>query len=93
MNQQKAAIQASVKSDVRTSVTAVATQLVKTPTATNAQLIAAVLAAPKTDGNTVNVTGKWDDYTVVGYNGTAGASGSFTYTFDSKTGKYTPTGN
>ena len=87
LNQQKAALNASVKSDVRNAVSAVATQLVKTPTATNAQLATAVTASPKSDGNAVVLTGQWDTYTLTGTN--SGTSGS--YVFTSTTGKYTST--
>lgn len=88
LNQQKAAIDGTVKSDVRNTVSNVALLLTETPTA--ADLSAAEVVA--TDGNTVVVNGSWQDYTVVGYNANGGDfnSAGNGYTFDSTTGKYGP---
>ena len=60
MNQQKSAIAASLKSDVKNTNTSVATFLAKNPTAED------VSAAPvvRTEGNTVTVSGGWDSYTI-----------------------------
>ena len=88
LNQQKAALNASIKSDVRNAVAAVMTELVKTPTADAATITAAVAASPKSAGNTVYSWGKWDTYGVGGYRtDTGGTEGSFQ--FDSMNGKYT----
>ena len=86
LNQQKAAIAASVKSDVRNTVTNVATLLVTKPTATAVEIAA---VTPVTSGtNTISFTGDWTGYTVTGVN--SGVNGS--YIFTSSTGKYTKTG-
>jgi type IV pilus assembly protein PilA len=85
LNQQKAAIAASVKSDTRNAVTAVATALVKAPTGDATVVSAAVAASPKSDNNTVTSTGGWDTYTVNGRN--TNYSTNY-YIFDSTTGKY-----
>jgi len=86
LNQQKAAIAASVKSDVRNTVTNVATLLVTTPTADSATLEAATTVTSGT--NVVVIEGDWTGYTVTGSN--TGIDGS--YEFDSETGKYTGSG-
>ena len=104
LNQQKAAAQAAVKSDVRNAVSAVATQLVKTPTAEDSATVGdtliadAVAASPKSDnvtivvGNAVSTAGA-----VTGYpswddyiiGGKTSADTTFWYVFNSTSGKYT----
>ena len=49
LNQQKAALQASVKSDVRNAVIAIGTLLVKSPTASFGDINIAIAASPKSD--------------------------------------------
>ena len=91
LNQQKAAIQASVKSDVRNAVAAVATLLVKYPTATKEQIADAVLYSPKSGNpeNTVVSNYDWDSYQVGGWHGTNWDDADWgQYYFDSPTGKY-----
>ena len=92
LNQQKAAIAAGVKSDVRNTVGAVATALVKVPTATailttGTPTATQVLVAPVVSdtATVVTIAGKWDTYTVAGIN--TGYDSTY-YVFDSKTGKY-----
>ena len=91
LNQQKAAIAAGVKSDVRNTLTNVATFLVTNPTATNAQLTDATTGVKvvTTGTDSVVVAGDWTGYTVTGSN--TGINGSFIYT--SSTGQYTHTGS
>ena len=91
LNQQKAALQASIKSDVRNAVVAVGTLLVKYPTANNTQLREVVANSPKSDGNTVRVWyGKWDDYRLIGYRSNPDDDHLLTgyYYFVSPNGKY-----
>lgn len=93
LNQQKAAIMASVKSDVRNNVTAVATALTKSPYASNVNGI--VPAADKVTSDpatTVRITllynistrnfhtsgGTWDQYYVVGWNSNIGTAAGTT---------------
>ena len=59
LNQQKAALNASIKSDVRNAVVAVGTLLVKYPTASATQIRAEVYSAPRSDGNSVQSEGAW----------------------------------
>ena len=76
LNQQKAAQAATVKSDVRNSVTDVATKLVADPTAADLSATADFTGATETKsgsydivvskGNKVTVTGSWSDWTVTG---------------------------
>jgi type IV pilus assembly protein PilA len=94
-NQQKSAIDAGVKSDVKNTNTNVATYLTKSPTA--ADLGAVQVGAAAATGNakdlfkivvtdaatTVTVTGKWDTYTVTGTNSGTGT----TVKYDAATGK------
>jgi type IV pilus assembly protein PilA len=94
-NQQKSAIDAGVKSDVKNTNTNVATYLTKSPTAGDLGAIQAGSAAATgnakdlfkivvTDSaTTVTVAGKWDAYTVNGKN--TGTGNQVTYT--SATGK------
>lgn len=81
LNQQTAAINASVKSDVRNTVTDVASQLTKTPTATDLSTVTPTISGD----NEVEVDGDWTGYTVTGTNSGTG----FEYKFTSGTGKYT----
>jgi type IV pilus assembly protein PilA len=102
LNQQKAAQAAAVKSDVRNAVTAVATALVKKPTATAAEVKAAADASPTSDNVTTTSAGKWDGYVVYGSNTalsataptapatvTATTTVANAYSFNSLSGKYT----
>lgn len=82
MNQQKSAIAAGVKSDVKNTNTNVATALVKSPTATDVSTIGADIVTSDSNTNVV-VAGSWDDYTVTGTN--TGLTGSYVYS--SSTGK------
>lgn len=100
-NQQKSAIVAGVKSDVKNTVTQIATALVKVPTATDVTGTATGKNGTGTatsgsttanfdivvsDTNTeLTVTGKWDKYTVVGKN--VSVAPGFSVTYDSSTGK------
>jgi type IV pilus assembly protein PilA len=101
-NQQKAAIQATVKSDVKTVQLHIQTYLTKNPTATNAELVANpevqrfAGAGKVSDPSTrIDITGKWDTWRVTGSNAKAGKDDTTTYTynFDSATGKYWQVGN
>jgi type IV pilus assembly protein PilA len=98
-NQQKSAINAGVKSDVKNTNTNVATYLTKNPTAPD--LAATQLGNGAPTGNakdlfkivvtdaatTIAVTGKWDTFKVFGENnGTSGL-----YSYNSTTGKTTDT--
>jgi type IV pilus assembly protein PilA len=99
-NQQKSAIVAGVKSDVKNTNTNIATGLVKKPTATGVVSIipAKTVAIADADGRidvplvltdsatTIEVSGRWDGYTIVAKN--AGVSaGNITYS--SAAGKIT----
>lgn len=81
MNQQKEAAFATVKSDVKNTVTNVATFLVTDPTAVSV----AGATVVSTDENTITVTGGWDTYTVVGK---TAADANYSYTFNSADGTY-----
>ena len=86
MNQQKGALAAGVKSDVKNTVTNVATALVKNPTADD--ITALSFDIVESDAATsVVAAGDWQSYTVTGTNG--GLNGS--YVFTSTTGKYVGT--
>ncbi|OZD56635.1 hypothetical protein CH252_04995 [Rhodococcus sp. 06-1477-1B] len=63
MNQQKSAIGASLKTDVKNTVGEVAVALTKNPTASAAELSAAVTPSVS-DGNVVTLAGGWDAYTI-----------------------------
>lgn len=106
MNQQKAAIVAGVKSDVKNAVTNTATALVKNPTATGITStqsaaggdVTVTVATGNTfetkvsDGSTaLTVSGDWDDYTVVGSN--AAVDAGFSVTYESTTGKTVTVGD
>jgi type IV pilus assembly protein PilA len=98
-NQQKSAIDAGLKSDVKNTNTNVATALAKKPSAGSITSSGAVVTlkdtAASTTGNvtaavvvtdsasTVTVAGKWDAYTVTGTN----TGTTTTVTYDSATGK------
>ena len=91
LNQQKAALAGTVKSDVRNTVSNVALALVQTPNAQGLQVggtksptVTPVTAVVST-GNTITVSGNWDSYVVAGSN--ASAATGF-YVFDSTSGKY-----
>ena len=92
LNQQRAALNASVKSDVRNAVAAVMTELVNKPTATGTEISAAVAASPKSDGNTVVSWGNrpWNSYLIDGWrtNSTNDPYLTGYYQFDSRYGKY-----
>jgi type IV pilus assembly protein PilA len=96
-NQQKAAIDAGVKSDVKNTNTNVVTYLAKKPTANAGDLAARQTGATDATGTgkdnfkivvtdaatTVTVGGSgWDAYSISGYNGTGQ-----TFTYNSYTGK------
>ena len=95
LNQQKAAQAATVKSDVRNSVTDVATKLVADPTAADLSATADFTGATETKsgsydivvskGNKVTVTGSWSDWTVTG---TTSSDATYGYQYHSTTGKY-----
>ena len=84
-NQQKSAIVAGLKSDVKNTNTNVATWLVKKPTASATELQAAAgtangFAILRSDSNTaVSVRGSWDNYIVYGSNASVltGGTGGF----------------
>jgi type IV pilus assembly protein PilA len=100
-NQQKSAIAAGVKSDVKNTNTNIATGLAKKPTATNVVSAATDVTVTITDAagsitvpvvqtdaaTRIVVAGKWDTYTVTGSN--TGVSTTGTYKYDSATGKST----
>ena len=80
-NQQSAAIDATLQSDVKNAATEVATQLTKYPTATNEQLAA---ANPTLSGeNTFMLEGQWDTYKITGTSPVTGSS----YCFEASKGK------
>jgi type IV pilus assembly protein PilA len=100
LNQQKAAINAGIKSDVRNTVSSVATFLIKKPTATANELQSKMIGitasgtgkaniVPVTSdiGTTIDVSGAWDSYVINGSN--ANTNGN--YIFNSTSGKYTDT--
>ena len=102
-NQQKSAIAAGVKSDVKNTVTNVATALVKAPTSDDVASLVGLtdgVAADKTEAatnkqitisdakTTITVEGGWEDYKVTGAQD-AGLTGS--YVFDAATGNYAGT--
>ena len=97
-NQQKSAISAGLKSDVKNTNTNVVTYLVKKPTAGTADLDAKKVGSAAATGTgkdnfaivvsdsatTVTVSGQWDNYTVKGENASADPT---TVTYNSDTGK------
>ena len=89
LNQQKEALKAGVKSDVRNTVTNVATWVVSNPSST--AFAAATIDLVESDGNTVVIgdvaaaAPAGAGYTVTGTNSQLGGS----YVFNSTTGKYT----
>lgn len=115
MNQQKSAIEAGIKSDVKNTNTNIATALTKYPTAANINatangtsgkgyLGAAGTAAGVTAGTDTNfdvvvsdaatqlvVTGRWNEYYIVGYNTALDSSKAKNITYVSQYGKYTST--
>ncbi|RFA08077.1 hypothetical protein B7R54_01745 [Subtercola boreus] len=80
LNQQKAAMNATVKSDAKNTVTEVASMLAQHPTASD------LSAAPKvaSKGNAVSVKGSWSSYSVCAAN----TDGTYSYGFTSETGTY-----
>lgn len=86
MNQQKGAIAAGVKSDVKNTVTNIATALVKNPTADDITALSFDIVESDA-ATTVAPAGDWQSYTVTGTN--EGLTGS--YVFTSTTGKYVGT--
>lgn len=79
-NQQKSAIEAGVKSDVKNTATEVSSYLTNHPTA--ATLTEAGLVS--SDESLISIAGSWDNYVVTGR---AEASSDFVWCFDSATGK------
>lgn len=80
LNQQKAGLKASVKSDVRNSIDHVQSALTEDSFSGNLSSVKAV----ESKENEVTISGKWDDYTIKGTNPKTG----FSYTYSSKTGKF-----
>lgn len=80
-NQQKSAIAATVKSDVRSSVDEVSDLLTKNPTADNLSAARTVVSRENTQ---ITVQGGWDGYIIRGSN--TDVEG-FTWCFNSQTGK------
>ena len=85
LNQQKEATKASIKSDVRNTVTNVSTYLVSHPSATATELEDPAVVKPVKSGtNDVAVVGSYSDYTVEGSNP---GGGTWTYTYNSSGAK------
>lgn len=82
LNQQAESAKASVRSDVRNSVTSLSTELSANPDATTAELQAVAVISPN---NTLTVSGSGRSYTITG---SANTVSSWTYTFNSVTGSY-----
>ena len=89
LNQQKAAFNASLRSDVKTAIVAVGTFLVKKPTASAAEINTVVGLSPKSDGNTLYSAYDWQGWTIVGYrsNSTNNPYTTGYYRYFSTTGK------
>lgn len=90
-NQQKSAIDAGVKSDIKNLVTVIATDLVASPTAADVSVLtdtaAKVTAANWSHEDTViAVAGTWDAYTVEGTNA-SGKEAVTGFEYNSATGK------
>jgi type IV pilus assembly protein PilA len=66
-NQQKSAIAAGVKSDVKNTNTNIATALVKSPTAADVTALGAA-TVKSDDATAITVTGAWNTYTILGTN-------------------------
>ena len=97
LNQQKAAIAATVKSDVHNTVIGVATYLTLNPDATLVELGDAEFYGLRqriqSHGNEVFVMGHWKSYTVSGENEALKTNGEpDVYEYRSLTGRYTGTG-
>lgn len=97
LNQQKEATKASVKSDVRNTVTQVATYIVSNPTASGAALsaesadgaaVSGDYDAVSSKGNTVIVTGGNTGPGAYTVKGTASSLTGWSYNFDSTNGSY-----
>lgn len=89
LNQQKAAVGATVKADVRNTVTNIARYLTSSPFATTVNTAANKVI---TDGNTIAISGSWSSYTVTGSNPDK-LGASWSYRFTSSTGQYTQSGS
>jgi prepilin-type N-terminal cleavage/methylation domain-containing protein len=86
LNQQKAAVKSSIKSDVHNTVANVALAVSQGKSPESAEPV-------YTDNNYVYASGTLEDYRVIGMNVTKlGPPETFLYVFDSKTGKYTASG-
>jgi type IV pilus assembly protein PilA len=106
LNQQKAAIAAGVKSDVRANVTMAVTHLVKNPSTASMRAALPVTVRTKTAEDTSITysttfnqstgvyagTGTWDNFIVLGWNDSLGTIAESNYAFHSITGKYIGTG-
>ena len=79
-NQQQAAIEAKVKSDVKNSVTEAGTFLINHPTASSLDGVTVVAS----EGTTISSTGGWDTYVIQGTNV---AVPDFKWCFSAATGK------
>ena len=90
LNQQKAAFNASLRSDVKTAIVAVGTFLVKKPTASAAEINTVVGLSPKSDGNTLYSAYDWQGWTIVGYrsNSTNNPYATGFYRYYSISGEY-----
>ena len=87
-NQQKAAIQASVKSDVKNTQSNVVAFIAKNPNASSLfnHTDSPVANRPllvQTRDNIVSITGTWDSYTIISKN----SDRTYQCTFDSNVGK------
>lgn len=94
LNQQKAAIAATVKSDVRNSVTVVATYLASNPqlttmytnipesklvtSANNHVVVSGTYSTSTGNYSTTTNQGSWDNYYVIGWNSNLGATKGYT---------------
>lgn len=100
VNQQRSAIIASVKSDVRTASSAVSTYLLRNPVASTANLAYSKIGSSNATGTgatnlnikslseektKITVVGAWNSYIIAGSNSN---SISGFYLYDSRTGKY-----
>jgi len=80
---QKLAINESLKADVSNTVVAINTYLTTNPT--DPKIDGDVPLTPSDENTHLTINGGWDTYKVTGYNVKTG----YTYVFDSTTGKYT----
>jgi prepilin-type N-terminal cleavage/methylation domain-containing protein len=79
-NQQKSAIEAGVKSDVKNAATQLATALTKNPTAEDVSELP-INVTPSDENTTITISGSWDMHKIVGLNADA------CWYVDSTTGK------